>query len=1100
MRFVSLTVKNFRGIVESSVEFGPGLNVLFGPNDLGKSTLAEALRAVLLLQDSSSEAKAYVPWNRGVVPSVTLVFEDEVKRYWRVKKDFGSGRDTESTLDWSNDGRVFANDCRGREVDQKLREILKWGVPSPGGQSRTRGMPESFLATALLAGQTEVDTILTETLDEDDDDSGRLSIKAALSILAEDPRVRRVIDEAQAERDRFFTTTGRPRTGRNSPFTGIAERVTQARDQVSELEQKMASARSAEGDLREIEEQIAAAVKERDKAEEHLAQLRQDFEKQNARDAAEPLVKAARTALQTALTVEESIRQREKQVLELDVKVREHGEAEQAASASLDEARQHVKVAEENLKSLESQDGNAQRTIEVSRTEKRIAEIVGAFGKLEVERQKAQDALARLSALEVARKAAESALEAYRNAEVALQTATTEAATAEGDLAALDAIIEFEKLDEAIRTLEQKRVAGAEVDRLTRLAASRKIEIADAEKAHLALAAPDRATLAMVRALFHEKEMATARTAAGLEVSIERHAAFALRLQRDAESPTEMPSALGVVASEAQRTIAFQLGDLATVNIAAGTAEARAALRDLERRWAEKGQPILDRMAATNVEGLERVVEHAEGKAKALAVLKQDLATIESSLANANANAVGLAEAEQAVLEKRAVIEAMGEGETPDTQRARHQKRLTAHFSVSNPAQISRAKLLATLKTQEELRQETQVSVASLRTMLDERDANLRTAEDAARLVSREYSMPPVDILRALEVKSTELRQEEDTLKRRIADLANSQESTLLAAQESIRDAKVVEEKAKGVFDAAREQAAKASGELTALQGALAAEREQLQRLNLPALQATMTKEQTAFDALPLPTEAVDKHRLTAGEQLFESARTTLARLEREREGRRGALSETGGLVVAEKLERAEEVRDGFIEEQAAIEADAAASKLLLEVLLEAQKSTSTHVGAHLAKPVEGRFAQLTNGRYSSLKLNPALKTESIGVAGGQHDPTELSVGTREQLATLLRLVIAEQLGAPIVLDDHLVQTDPGRLEWFSKALRQAATKTQVIVLTCRARDYLTDADCPPAGEHYADRAGGVLRATNLGLIVKRWQPESARSDGTTST
>jgi hypothetical protein len=50
-----------------------------------------------------------------------------------------------------------------------------------------------------------------------------------------------------------------------------------------------------------------------------------------------------------------------------------------------------------------------------------------------------------------------------------------------------------------------------------------------------------------------------------------------------------------------------------------------------------------------------------------------------------------------------------------------------------------------------------------------------------------------------------------------------------------------------------------------------------------------------------------------------------------------------------------------------------------------------------------------------------------------------LSVGTREQLATLLRLAIAEQLRSAIVLDDHLVQTDATRLAWFRQTLRSAA-------------------------------------------------------------
>ena len=48
MRFRSLTISHFRAVDRAALSFGPGLNVLYGPNDLGKTTLATAMRAVLL--------------------------------------------------------------------------------------------------------------------------------------------------------------------------------------------------------------------------------------------------------------------------------------------------------------------------------------------------------------------------------------------------------------------------------------------------------------------------------------------------------------------------------------------------------------------------------------------------------------------------------------------------------------------------------------------------------------------------------------------------------------------------------------------------------------------------------------------------------------------------------------------------------------------------------------------------------------------------------------------------------------------------------------------------------------------------------------------
>ena len=48
MKLLSLKVENFRRIHKAKIDFGPGLNVLYGPNDIGKSSIAYAIRASLL--------------------------------------------------------------------------------------------------------------------------------------------------------------------------------------------------------------------------------------------------------------------------------------------------------------------------------------------------------------------------------------------------------------------------------------------------------------------------------------------------------------------------------------------------------------------------------------------------------------------------------------------------------------------------------------------------------------------------------------------------------------------------------------------------------------------------------------------------------------------------------------------------------------------------------------------------------------------------------------------------------------------------------------------------------------------------------------------
>ena len=91
----TLRISGFAIVDSVEVEFGPGLNVLFGPNDLGKSSLADAVRAALLLPPTSVEHREFVPWGaEEKSPEVTLAFQlggpgPADGKSWSVTKTFG---------------------------------------------------------------------------------------------------------------------------------------------------------------------------------------------------------------------------------------------------------------------------------------------------------------------------------------------------------------------------------------------------------------------------------------------------------------------------------------------------------------------------------------------------------------------------------------------------------------------------------------------------------------------------------------------------------------------------------------------------------------------------------------------------------------------------------------------------------------------------------------------------------------------------------------------------------------------------------------------------------------------------------------------------
>ena len=131
MRLVRLSVEHFQCIRSAELDFGRGLNVLYGPNDLGKSSLAWAIRAVLLLQHNAAAHERFVSWYGDGEPRVALTLCDDEDRYWRVTKTFGGTGSGRSHLESSKDGQTFITEVSGRQVDDKLRTMLRWGIQRP---------------------------------------------------------------------------------------------------------------------------------------------------------------------------------------------------------------------------------------------------------------------------------------------------------------------------------------------------------------------------------------------------------------------------------------------------------------------------------------------------------------------------------------------------------------------------------------------------------------------------------------------------------------------------------------------------------------------------------------------------------------------------------------------------------------------------------------------------------------------------------------------------------------------------------------------------------------------------------------------------------
>ena len=157
--------------------------------------------------------------------------------------------------------------------------------------------------------------------------------------------------------------------------------------------------------------------------------------------------------------------------------------------------------------------------------------------------------------------------------------------------------------------------------------------------------------------------------------------------------------------------------------------------------------------------------------------------------------------------------------------------------------------------------------------------------------------------------------------------------------------------------------------------------------------------------------------------------------------------AEAEGALLQKRRQRAQQIQE------------AAAARLLQETLLQAQRETKER----WLGPVRERVAPYMKLLHpdSEVVLNEdTLEIEGFVRGGRSEEFASLSMGAREQVAVITRLSLAEilkgaHLPSAVILDDALVNTDEARLERMHLVLHKAAEALQVLIFTCRERDFL---------------------------------------------
>lgn len=1011
---VRLAIERFQCIESAELELGPGLNVLYGPNDLGKSSLAWAIRAVLLLQHNSAQHERFVSWyGGGGDPRVALTFADDDGRYWRVSKTFSatSGR---STLEVSKDGRTFTPDASGRQVDERIRAMLRWGIPAPGGGGGSRGMPESFLTQVLLAEQASVREVLFgKSVANDPDEGGRQRLVEALGALAQDPLFKQILDEAQERVDEAFTPTGKRKRGAGSPFKDISERVKALHRERDELVGKLRDTEAAEARIRQLATERDEAIEELAEARRELAVAEQDF-----------AVQRERAALAAKLAAHEQT-------------IRKAAERD----AQIAEAEGLVTKAEAQLAAFA-------RQIEAARTTVTRAE-------------RDRDA-ARADADKLAQASDQSGVleEAVRTANEALVAAVHDERRLADELQKLRAlsaqIAELEAQRAALATESSRSGREQELWLAVALAAAGRLRAEEqALRAQVARASklPAPAALAELRDLREQLRIAEARLEVGVAVTITPRRAVALKVRRDASKETTSKGADPKTVS-AKRTIGLVVDDLVELEIAAGDDSAREELDALQARWDATGGKLLAAHAVESLEELEALRAKADEAARTADDRKRAAELVERAIGDAGSP--DLDEDDEAEVASRLaklktdvatkIVDKLGD--------------LARRAGDSSQALVLDTKI-ATLRT----------SLPTIETKkgpkADPLDPHKRAVADA-------------------EQRRLAARAAHDDALAKLAAWKRERDAAARSTRERIAKAEAEAKRGRDTADALAAQSAGAADLVGKLRIQLAEWKATQAATNLDAARAEAAALVPQLAALGPATELEEadvEHLRQSAARIERRLRDTEAELHKAR----GALEQVGGAIVRERQRELDQAIALAEEREQRIAIDYDAWKLLVDTLREAETSEGAHLGKALGGPVSRRFRELTAGRYGELALGANLEQPALEAAGSYRDPGALSAGTQDQLATLLRLCVAEQLRTSIVLDDHLAQSDANRVRWFSDALRAAAEQIQVVFLTCRPSELLAASELPTGADAVRNLAGGRVRAIDLSRVIQRY-------------
>lgn len=371
--------------------------------------------------------------------------------------------------------------------------------------------------------------------------------------------------------------------------------------------------------------------------------------------------------------------------------------------------------------------------------------------------------------------------------------------------------------------------------------------------------------------------------------------------------------------------------------------------------------------------------------------------------------------------------------------------------------------------------------------------ADLAAARDAHRhrtalLSERRAAAAELDLLRDGRTLA-ELLDEGARLRARLADLGSSDDTgpdDAAAAEQALQRARTLSAERERIRDQRRDAlilAERAADEARRNHAALDVEHERARGAGHQAAEALTSAREKVGDAALSDRLEHARTALHQARQELERSRTSLAQLDpksarlqaesteaalararseqsqirdrvNETKGRLNSLRDQG---LGERRDQARAELERCRRNLAAVRRRANAARRLRDTLL-AQRETARR---RYLEPFQARveeLVRLVQGPEVRITLDDDLSVASRTIGAATVPFAALSGGAQEQIGLACRLaaamLVADQGGVPVLLDDTLGYSDPERLPKLGAMIDYAGRSAQIIVLTCQAERF----------------------------------------------